>query len=350
MRVTSLEPVLVAPPAFAPHTTRLNSACKLAQIAEFAASDVGPVAAVAFDAEAQQLVVAHASTNEAPGQVLRWALTEGTLAAIHNLGPATVVKAQFDASGRLLGAIGGGDAVGSDLEGRGRGVRVWDTRSGEVVRELVPDARVNDLALSADGDWLLSGGPTLCLGLDPLDPTRSEEKKGLLLWAEAEMKTCARGVRVPVAVALDAVGAIRAYGTVEGDVGLWQDGPEILVGWRGRARVLDLEFDRARRYLAILREDSLVVSNLAVPLHLAEAQARSLPVEYGAIAFDPTGSLLAVATNDGWQLRETRSLQIVAQGGDSATAVAFSPDGCLLSLGDEAGVVRLYACAPSQRD
>ena len=61
------------------------------------------------------------------------------------------------------------------------------------------------------------------------------------------------------------------------------------------------------------------------------------------LAFSPDGSLLAVGTSGGWQIRSVPGFQVLVENDDQpVTAVAWSPDGSLFAWGDAEGTVHVW--------
>ncbi len=317
--------------------------CAQVEVATLAPTDEMPVLAMRFERDAQSIVVVQAPAAGGRGVLRRWDLTSATPVATHDLGSLAPFGASFSEDGSVLATIMLEDSTTLGFRGRrGGGVSIWDSNTGQLERTLRSGLIVDHAAVSADGKWLVSTGQSFGFTVDPLTATAGGSAQG-----GAEIDETGHVVS-GTKIAVDAVGEVWAYAMANGEVRLesrWTpNSRQILMGWRGQDDVLDLQFDRSRQHLAILRERQLVLSNLSYPFHLREVSIPLPPARTGVLSFSPTGEWLAIGTELGWELRSTVDLRTAARGETATTALAFSPSGCLWAVGDVSGVVRVFAC------
>ena len=176
-------------------------------------------------------------------------------------------------------------------------------------------------------------------------------------------------LRSIVAVAFNSTGKLFAFGMrdenlrnkkVSGAVGLraW-DGQEIkllihfklggfesAVGEPELDRVpLHLAFNNTDHWLAVQTDKTLELRDMSLSKN---AEVNLPDSSVGAIVFNPSSSLLAVGHSQGMKVLHVPDLSVALDKKDAAvTAIAFSPDGCLLAWADIDGVVHLTS-SPSR--
>jgi len=110
-----------------------------------------------------------------------------------------------------------------------------------------------------------------------------------------------------------------------------------------KLKPLALAFDQARKQLALLRDNEAIVYDLGTFRQIFRATVTSSTGPAGSIAFDPSGQLLAVGTQDGWQIWDVaHSTKLFEQTGAGTYTVAFSADGRAFVWGDLDGHVHIW--------
>jgi len=110
---------------------------------------------------------------------------------------------------------------------------------------------------------------------------------------------------------------------------------------------LRLTFDSADRWLAAQTESAVYLFDVA-SFGAIRDQVDFLPTSLGVLRFNPFSSLLAGGHAEGLRVWSVPGLKTVLnQSSAQTTAIAFSPDGCLLAWGDVEGTVHIIN-APKQ--
>jgi len=227
----------------------------------------------------------------------------------------TVTAVTFSPSGALL-ATTGSDAT----------VRLWDTATGNAVyplTRLAPRAQDPAVAFSPDGVLLA----TSTAGPGPvLRSVATGQQARALAPAPADV----------AAVAFSPGGALLATGGSDGTVRLWDAGTgqcrHVLAGG-GAVRALAFRADG--QFLAAGDADGAVRlwdTSTGSAVHTLTPALRGMP---SAIAFQPGGGMLAVASTDGLRLLDTATglaIPVPEECTGSGGALAFSPDGTLLAV------------------
>jgi len=294
-----------------------------------------PIAALAFTPDGQELLVVHGPT----GMLRRWRVEDRQLLDAMELGPVKMAAVAFDGPGRLL-AVGGDrtDPMTQDDRhwGRTEEVRIWDTRSGELVYRWPQYADFIDVVLSTDGQWVATMDPG-GRGVFPI--------VGGLGWGTIPSSSSTRFT----AFALDPTGTWMAFALDSGEVTI----EEINWGKGERTRTLELQssgegipqtlaIDMSRHWMAAVTTDSLIVWNLqAWPKNMVLKHPLN-PSPLAGLAFSPDGTLLAVGTASGWQLWSVGDKKLLLENERATFAVAFSPDARLFAWGDAEGVIHLW--------
>ena len=111
---------------------------------------------------------------------------------------------------------------------------------------------------------------------------------------------------------------------------------------------LALAFDDARTRLALLHDNEAIVYDLRAWRQMFKVTLSSTTGKRGGVAFDPSGQLLAVGTQDGWQIWDVaHRKKLCEQAGIGTYAVAFSADGRAFVWGDLDGHVHIWAARKS---
>jgi len=227
----------------------------------------------------------------------------------------TVTSAAFSPNGALL-ATAGSDAT----------VRLWDTATGNAVYPLTRLApRGQDPAVAFGPDGVLLATSTAGPG-PVLRSVATGQQARALAPAPADV----------AAVAFSPGGAQLATGGSDGTVRLWDVGTgqcrHVLAG--GEA-VRALAFRDDGQFLAAGDADGTVRlwdTSTGSAGHTLIPALRGTP---SAVAFQPGGALLAVASTDGLRLLDTatgRAIPVPEECTGSDGVPAFSPDGTLLAV------------------
>ena len=226
-------------------------------------------------------------------------------------------------------------------------VRAWRR---EEVRPPTTELGIGDIALSADGRVLvtaqrsaLDGSVAIWDASNPYRPVRGPHD------------ATASDVLINGSLALTADGRMLASGSTTGTVllfGLDEGAAPVELGRIDAAEVTvqHLAFDRTGEILAVATDDAVIslwnVRDPRHPLHIdAEQHARDRLL---SAVFNPEGTLLVTASADAvvyvYQLSAT-GMELIGEIGDPENfvhAVGFSPDGSLLAVGSADRRVRLY--------
>jgi WD40 repeat protein len=163
------------------------------------------------------------------------------------------------------------------------------------------------------------------------------------------------------AVAFDSTGDYVAMSSTSGSVRVeqWEPGqlspseqlnhtvrleePKIPYAGKGPLRnPLAIAFDPTRRWLASIMSGTLSVYDLGAMRRAWETDLGD-PGPAAALAFDPTGNLLAVGSLYGWQIWDvSNKKQLLDTRGVPVYALGFSPDGRLFAFGDARGTVHVW--------
>jgi WD40 repeat protein len=258
----------------------------------------------------------------------------------------------MSASGQLsmdLAFSPDGKTLATAVEGKGQGVKLWETATAKEVLSIPKTENVRSLAFSPDGK-------TLALG----------DLDGVSLWDASVWK--ARGsLTAPAKPGLTYVptnclvyspdGAILAAGCFE-NVVLWNNtGKEMarldLKSNLGRNLAFSLCFSPNGKTLVCGSEAALPGAAKAENIKLFDpGQAREQANLSGhlnyvfAVAFSPDGKLLASASADKtirlWDVAARKELAVLKDHADSVNCVVFSPDGKTLASAASDRTVRLW--------
>ena len=281
---------------------------------------------LAFSAEGDLLVTGHRD-----GRARLWTLPPHAARAPTILSPpnpettSPIAAVAIDRSGRRGAA--------ATMDGR---VRLWDTRSGELVTTLRgSDAPALSVSFHPDGALLAVGSSDASLRVWRLSTPDQPELE--LRHADA--------VR---AVAYSPDGARLAAGTARGEVTLWSagDGREIGRFTHGPGQVLTLAFGPRGEHLATGGTDqNLRLFQLARAL--ADEPDRGHTAAVIGVDFAPDGQTLATGGNDQtirlWDT-DTGAQRRVLSGRTPSrtTGVDFSPEGDLLVAAGTDGHLRIW--------
>jgi WD40 repeat protein len=228
-------------------------------------------------------------------------------------------------------------------------VYVWDLVAGTMVSIIPMVNAVEGLDLSPDGTRLITVGDST-IDLDSTGETGDPN------WSPLHLSSVDPDYTPePFVTTFDQTGNYFAYGFKDGEVRVERVisnsdtklANQIL--WGSGGVPVALAFDPTAHFLAILRTTKLELRNLDSPfvfLRPARIVHDLPPVHAGQLKFSPHGTVLAVGTAHGWQLRRTSDLSLVAeQQEQSISSLAFSDDGCLVAFGTTDGLVEVWAVA-----
>jgi WD40 repeat protein len=228
--------------------------------------------------------------------------------------------------------------------GREDRLQIWDTASGQSVGELDAADALHVVAYSPNGDRIAAGGI-----------------RGLHVWDAADVsdrRTLEGQSSAVTALAFAPDGKVVASASdASPDVWLWNFNtgePELIIPEMvDSCLVQALAYHPDSRVLAAGGVDWMATSGSDGAVALWDLATRTrlaiLPGATTSLAFDPTGTLLAVASLERTiQVWNVATLCVVAEleGHEGTiTSVAFSPDGNWLATGSDDHTVRLWDVA-----
>jgi WD40 repeat protein len=363
----------ITPPATGTAAITPENVSALVETVRLAQGVMGPVTALAFTPDQTQLRVIHARTP-----VLRhWSLPERKLLNEYELASVGLGAAVFtgDARWGVLAGVANELAFSDDylagsatqqIMGPLDGITLLDAASGQVLDHL---PRAGSGADNLFGVALSQNAKVVAARkTQGLDQARISlgRKSGLIVYALPASSSAPLSVLFTTPLyqsdfvldfALDAESRLLAAYTENGLIQLW----DLKSGHEWGKLKLQTERSGAgpeyalsqmaiapnRQWLAAFSTD--LTDPLSRQITLWELAGQSVQwqneVDFrsvNAIAFNPGGSLLAVATSDGvhlWNAANGSELKVLH--GGNALALAFSPDGSQLAWGDWAGEIHL---------
>jgi RNA polymerase sigma factor (sigma-70 family) len=321
------------------------------------AVNAGDTVAVAFSADEKILISVGVS------KLRRWDLTTGKQLAEHPVVPATPQASQT----RGVFSV---DATRVAVAATGTGaIRVYDTASGEEIRQLNGDANgIYAMAFSADGKALVSSGADRTIRLWDLTTGKGVRQFGavpaedykhlqaLAISSDGKRLATVRAGKDPVIV-WDVTTGAKLYDIEPQDqvvaLAFTKDGKTLAYGCRDRytVHVCDAATGKAARQfklayghgaaLALAPDGKTLLAPGATRLHLYDvAKGEELAVTRGpdgrvaGIAFSPDGKTIATANAPVtlWKVADGRELrQFPHNVEDLVRTVAFSPNGRYLA-------------------
>jgi WD40 repeat protein len=216
--------------------------------------------------------------------------------------------------------------------GGGRGLCVWNARTGELVSvPPVPTTQAFALAISPDSKLLAAQGKYPSIQLYDLPDGREVQT----------LKGHGGGATMCYAFSPD--GKVLATGGHDKLVRLW----DVATG----EEIRKLEGAAGSLFSVAYSPDGSLVagSGLGKTVSLWDAatgKLRSLSGHAERVAFSPAGKLLATASNDGtvrlWDTAAARELRVLRGPPATVRAVTFSPDGRFLATAQPDGRIRIW--------
>lgn len=349
-----LRPSAIAPQA-TPVLSPIYSATALsgqnvedwAELQQFPAPVPEPIAAVVFTEDAQQLLAIHAPS----GLLSRWRVADGKRLNQLNVGPVGLTAAAFDQAGRTVATAEG--YLDSSQEGQVdpelKGIQVWETATGKLLLDTSPpnnafNSRHLDVTISADGRTAADASGERCTLWNVQDGKYIQALSLSIRRLDEEVFDFRETMFG--ASAFDPSGTWLAcvQGSGLGQLGkVYDEGYSLYIDLGTRGIPLDLAFDPARKYLAVVTTEQFVLfkiqgffqEKIAINTAVAAGPAADL-------AFSPDGTLLAIGTASDWQIWSVEERQRLYTHEQGAYAMAFSPDGRLLAVGDKEGIIHLW--------
>lgn len=337
---------------------------QLEEMAAFSKIGAGPVAALAFPAAGDGILAAYAGE----GVLRHWRLDSSELTDEFSTYPIGLGGASFDRTAEKLATSAGAEWQDFVEDMPYRGWQIWDTRSGDVITsEAKAFPRSDSQSLFPSIQFLPDGETVLFVRVffdQHLWSLKDVEVFSLVKrprvvqgYLDATRKLEEDDFDV---VAIDPIGQYYAVADEAGKVALYEfawpnlpraprfviETPKSELG----PKPLALAFDPYRRWLAGVRGTELVVWDLQARgfSHQLTASVGAAVGVTASLAFDPTGSLLAVGSANGWQIWGVEDKQVLAEMREvEVYAVGFSPDGQLFVWGDADGLVHVWGL-PSQ--
>jgi hypothetical protein len=337
MGCASIQPIEPSVPSEAKDCLPLSAGdvTSLREVARYRPDDasVGPAVAVGMVSDTTA-IIAYRS-----GLVVAWDWLAGSVAPLYRIDRGPVL-ADMDPRAHWLALLA--------TRKRAKPLPYREYETHMVVLEL-PEGRVaNDrmwgwpvdvASISPNGEWLVDAEQAGFMGLTDLargggrgysikDGDRRPEFTALAFDPASEFWAyAAKG---------DGIRLEPVYYGPSGRSPYW-------VGVGGTQNTLAMAFDPARQHIAVLWESRVEVRSLQGLFYPVRSSSDLNSSSRGVLEFDPSGSLLAMGTDGGWQLRKARDLRsVLYESGEPADSLAFSPSGCYLCVGQRDGTVSLW--------
>lgn len=231
---------------------------------------------------------------------------------------------------------------------------VWNIQSGRAITTMYDHAGpAYSLALSQGAKWLATA-PAGLLSMHDVNTGISTYQGGFGSYTKVNRVEAlafdAAGEYLATANANSAVAIFHLNATGELDFSNG-DYLESGTGPNGLDRdqelkPLALAFDQARKQLVLLRDNEVIVYDLGTWRQTFRSTVSLTTSPAGSVAFDPTGQLLAIGTQEGWQIWDlAQGRKLIEHTGileHGTYAVAFSADGRAFVWGDLSGYVHIW--------
>ncbi len=299
-------------------------------------TDDSPITALQVEPAAHIVYVVQASGRLTHIDVLR-----GIELQTFNISPTGLTSTSFlTTSPRLVIGAGGSTFIGAIYSSGITDISIWDVSTGKLTSRLEEDKwEFASVSASPNGAWAVGvfGAIFNCW-----DVSMNKLVKRAIL-GNTHMD------KVAFSANSNAIAVSDKNGLLEIILNPCQS--YLSSGWRIQNSGSNLGFTThamlfapTNEWLAVIRDQRLLIYHKANPgpPH-ANILITSMTVRSGALAFDATGDLLAVASNAGVQIYDVaQGHKLFEDNSVVATAVGFSPDNHLLVVGDARGNVRVY--------
>ena len=330
--------------------TNLN---RLQELTHFDFGDQVPVAGLAFSTDSSRLSAVHLSYK-----LRNLDLIHNTLASEFSITPVSMNTTVFDREARQVAVIRGDrlgfPAVNEPVERKG--LRVWDTQTGLLKMDSYllrfPGDGPEYLAFTPNSEWFIK------YSVGGIKPWNIAEDSGSHSWSKVFMEFGAEYAHAddPHAFAIDLEGIYIAEGRGSGIIVMGK----LDLSMPSYERVADLKtpgfktldanwdpnalgFSPDRHWLAVAAKKHFFVLDLQRGGQAHFTSELPITSAVSAVAFDPTGRLIAHGSKNGWQVWDVVNKKLLYE--DTSVpvyVVAFSPDGRLIATGDAKGVVRIW--------
>jgi WD40 repeat protein len=308
--------------------------------------------------------------------------TLSTLGEATESGSESALVRRFLVSVKSVEAVaflGDGKTVAGEIEGGG--IKVWDTRTGELKKTVGREAETGSIAAIAAGGnavaeitgdeqvrlWSLeTGDPHIVLPAKSRASAVALSGDGTILAAAAGQSISLTDVRDltkqrriaevgnVTALGLSADGKLLAAATSEGVVAIWDTQRE-QIRWKITAPgpVTVLQFGAQDRRLAVGSKDGTVAVWNSESGQMA-FESRKHTGSLNAITFSKDGTLMATGSDDRkaiiWEVAGGKARRTLSGHDLAVTSIAFSPDASLLAVGTGNASVVLWQVEKGKLD
>lgn len=325
-----------------------------------------PVVTLDFAANHEHLAAVYASVNSESGQVVTWNISNKEVIQQRTIDWIHPHLTSMSAKGNMLATV---DDRPHMVERQRSGfnfpedivefVNIWNMDSGQqpvLLPHYGPGRRgftIREVYVSLDGRQLLTIFE-LGAALDSTDPTSGQGGQSIYRPISSEDPDFVPDAFVVggfgprgKSFALGFESGVVWLQKLTGDLYSEAAGALSPQTVRGDKKINALAFDMTGNWLAILRTHSVELRNLRswFATIWPSLIKYDLPAaETGKVAFSPRNTVLAIGTPQGWQLRRTSDLSLVAEQKERpVTSLAFSDDGCLVAFGTADGTIEIWS-------
>ena len=270
-----------------------------------------------------------------------------------------------------------GKTIAGEIENGG--IKLWDSRTGEVKKTLAQEAETGSIAaISANGSAIAEVAPddsvrlwNVETGKHRIIPARNSKVSAIALSADGKVLVTAYASAIVWTDASDlkATRAIEGVSDISalavsmnatllaasgnGTIKIWKTDGSLKQNISANGQVTALQFGAEDKFLAVGRKDgTLSVWNIATGQSIFEARKHSSAVN--AIAFSKDGMLMATGSDDRtaiiWELASRRARRTLKGHDLAITSLAFSPDGAMLAVGSGNASVVLWEVEKGRLD
>jgi WD40 repeat protein len=270
-----------------------------------------------------------------------------------------------------------GKTIAGEIENGG--IKLWDSRTGEVKKILAQEAETGSMAaISANGSAIAEVAPddsvrlwNLETGKHRIIPARNSKVSAIALSADGKVLATAYASAIvwtdagdlKATRALEGVSDVSALAvsmnatllaaSSNGAIKIWNTDGSLKQNISAGGEVTALQFGTQDQFLAVGRKDGNVsVWNLQNGQLVFEARKHTSAVN--AIAFSTDGMLMATGSDDRtaiiWDLASRRARRTLKGHDLAITSLAFSPDGATLAVGSGNASVVLWEVEKGRLD